>query len=86
MHPRQASLLTQATEIAERTAVEKEGAQTFLWKYTDPEGNIFYLDKKVRPIKSPFTGKPFTTLPVRFTPAQVGKALKEDSGEEADKE
>jgi hypothetical protein len=87
MHPRQASLLTQANEITERLAADKSGQQALLWKYTDPAGHVFYLDEKIlTSLRSPFTGKAFTPKrPVRYTPAQVGKALKEEmaKGDEA---
>jgi hypothetical protein len=75
MHPRQASLLTQATEIADRTVV---GQATYMWKYKDPEGNTFYLDEKKMTLKSPWSGKTFSARPERFTPAQMGKVLKEE--------
>jgi hypothetical protein len=88
MHPRQASLITHATEVAAdltvKQAEEKQalssGGQAILWKYTDPEGGVFYLEqKRMTGIRSPFNGKTFTPKPERHTPAQVGKEMKEES-------
>ncbi len=90
MHPRQANLLRLASEVSERTTpVEKRAevkqAQTaVLWKYTDPDGKPFYLEERLMTVKSPFSGKSFTARPVKHTPAQVAKELKE--GEPAAKE
>jgi hypothetical protein len=92
MHPRQASLLTQASEVADRTAGKSPetmkqalaGGQAILWKYTDPDGKVFYLEeKKITGIKSPFSGKTFSAKPERHTPQQVGKEMKEDAKGEA---
>lgn len=82
MHPRQASVLSQATKIADRlaAAVEKKKPLTpLLWKYTDPDGKVFYLDEKKLTIKSPFSGKTFPARPERHTPAQVGKVMKDEA-------
>jgi hypothetical protein len=88
MHPRQASLLTNATEVADRTAGKPQettkqaltGGQAILWKYTDGDGNVFYLEeKKMSGLKSPYTGKSFVPKPERHTPQQVGKEMKEDA-------
>ena len=80
MHPRQTSVLNQATKIADRLAAEKKKPLTpLLWKYTDPDGMIFYLDEKKLTIKSPFSGKSFPARPERHTPAQVGKDMKDDA-------
>lgn len=88
MHPRQASVLARATEVTERTAGKKRsekkealtGGQAILWKYTDPDGNVFYLEeKKLTGLRSPYTGKTFVPKPERHTPAQVGKEMKEDA-------
>lgn len=83
MHPRQASLLTRASEVAERTAVKQGAAAqtTLMWQYKDPDGNVFYLPKRKTTIKSPFTGKSFTTMPTRFTPNQLIKEVKEQAAE-----
>ncbi len=92
MHPRQASILTQAVDLADRTAAtkkqsedKKQGlAQAILWKYTDPDGMTFYLEEKKTTVKSPFSGKSFSARPERHTPAQVGKEMKEEA--KADKQ
>ena len=87
MHPRQASLLNQASELIEKTAAEpakpKPGSAPILWKYTDPESNVFYLEVKKMTVKSPFSGKSFTTRPERHTPQQVGKEMKEERAKQA---
>jgi hypothetical protein len=72
MHPRQASVLAQAQEIL------KSALQALLWKYEDPEGNVFYMEEKRTTVKSPFSGKTFTSHPHKFTPAQVGQEMKEE--------
>ncbi len=87
MHPRQASLLAQATDLSEKLAKKKQAQPkpgafgAVLWQYTCPEtGKQFYLEeKKMTGVRSPFTGKTFTSKPMRYTPAQVGKDLKEDA-------
>jgi len=84
MHPRQASVLVQATEVADRLAAKKQsekkpGGPVLLWKYTDPDGSVFYLDEKKTTIKSPFSGKSFAARPERHTPAQVGKEMKDEA-------
>lgn len=95
MHPRQASVLAQATEVADRTAGKKRSetkealsnapsGPAVLWKYTDPDGGVFFLEvKRTTGIRSPFSGKvlPGGQKPERFTPSQVGKELKEDRAE-----
>jgi len=80
MHPRQASLVTNATEVMDRIAAEKKpGGALLMWKYTDPDGKIFYLDERKLTIKSPFSGKSFTSKPERFTPSQMVKEIKEEA-------
>lgn len=65
-------LATKLVELADRLAA------TNLWKYTDEEGNDFFLkEKKTGTIRSPFTGKSFTAKPTRETMGDVAKALKE---------
>ena len=92
MHPRQASILSQAIEVADRTAgkkkqsEKKQGAQPLLWKYTDPDGATFYLEEKKTTVKSPYSGKSFSARPERHTPAQVGKEMREDSKAETAKQ
>jgi hypothetical protein len=92
MHPRQASLLTQVTELTEKTAAKRQSekkqglGQPILWKYTDPDGGQnFYLEEKKMTIKSPYTGKVFSSRPERHTPAQVGKEMKDDAKTETPK-
>jgi len=77
MHPRQANLIQGATKAVKATA-SKEAAMPILWKYTTPDGESFYLETRHMTIRSPWTGKTFTTRPVRMNPAQVGQAMKED--------
>jgi hypothetical protein len=83
MHPRQASVLDHATEIAARIAatVKKPlSGQPILWKYTDEEARVFYLEeKKLTGVRSPYNGKVISGKPERFTPAQVGKEMKEEA-------
>jgi hypothetical protein len=89
MHPRQASLVAKASELAEKTAAKQQAGDKkrsqggpLLWKYTDPEGKDFYLEEKKTTVKSPFSGKSFSTRPERFTPAQVGQDMKQEKREE----
>jgi len=99
MHSRQASLFEQAVAVADRTAAAKkkrsehqqQGVATptspivpgVLWKYTDEEDNVFYLEQKVTgTVVSPTTGKRFTPK-LRQTlekVTQVKKEMKEDQG------
>jgi hypothetical protein len=75
MHPTQQTLLNQATALNNKLA-----ASTTLWKYNCPDtGKVFYLTEKVMTIRSPWTGKTFTTKPERETLGDVGKALREES-------
>jgi hypothetical protein len=89
MHPRQASALTAAQELADRIAKKKPaqkqqaggkaGAPT-LFKYTDPEtGQDFYLPEKKTTVKSPWTGKSISVKPEKFNMGDVAKELKSDS-------
>jgi hypothetical protein len=55
-----------------------------LWKYQDPDGQKFYLEVKRTTIKSPFSGKSFSVRPERYTPAQVGKELKDERKDQKD--
>ena len=81
MNSRQASILSQASELLQRTAA-KDPSPTpkaaVLWKYVDPEGNPFYLEVKKATIKSPFSGKSFSAKPTKHTPAQVGMDMKDE--------
>lgn len=80
MHPRQASLITAAEDIAEKTAAKgKSGAPT-LFKYTDPDTNQdFYLPEKKTTVKSPWSGKSISVKPEKFTMGDVAKEVKEDA-------
>lgn len=79
MHPRQASLLTNAQEVVAKTAKKKSGAPT-LYKYTDPDSGVdFYLPEKKTTVKSPYSGKSFSAKPEKFTMGDVGKELKTDA-------
>jgi hypothetical protein len=82
MHPLQEQLIKQARELADKIAAKSEKKQSLspmLWKYTDPEGNEFWLKVKKMTVKSPFSGKNFTSKPVRETPSGVGTDLREEA-------
>jgi hypothetical protein len=84
MHPRQASLLSQAQEITSRIAAKKKptavGGAPVLWKYTCPEtSKDFYLPERKTTTRSPYTGKSFTAKPEKLQMSGVGKELKEDA-------
>ena len=86
MHPVQSRLQTEALQLSSKIAAKKPAAEakapppsTVLWKYVDPDGKEFYLTEKKTTVKSPFTGKSFSCKPVRHTPAQVGKDLKDEA-------
>lgn len=81
MHPRQLELLGAVQSLTEKTAAktpDKKSGPVLLWKYTDPDGNNFYLEAKKTTVKSPFSGKSFSARPERHTPAQVGKEMKDE--------
>lgn len=73
MHPRQASLLDDATTFVNRVAA------TVLWKYADPEGRTFYLEEKRVTVRSPYDGKSMSAKPERMSMSDVGQGLKEDA-------
>lgn len=84
MHPRQANLLTQATNLAEKLAAKSKPqaaapASMVLWKYVDADGKEFWLKEKRMTVKSPFSGKSFSAKPVRESPAGVGKDLRDEA-------
>jgi hypothetical protein len=55
-----------------------KSAASVLWKYTDEEGNEFYLSERITgTIKSPYTGKSFTPKAEKSTLSDVGKDLKQ---------
>ena len=90
MHPRQASVVNAAIELADRLAAKKKqtekqqaggkaGAPT-LYKYTDPEtGQDFYLPEKKTTVKSPWSGKSISVKPEKFNMGDVAKELKSDA-------
>lgn len=74
MHPTQKTLLKQAH------AFEQKLGATSLWKYTDPDtGKTFYLTERVMTIRSPWTGKTFTTHPEKSPLSDVGQELREEA-------
>ena len=57
-------------------------AAAALWKYTCPEtSKDFYLPEKKTTIKSPWTGKSFSTKPEKDTMSEVTQELKSDAAE-----
>lgn len=96
MHPCQASVLAQANDLVNRLAAKKQtekkqqaGGKTAvptLYKYTDPDsGQDFYLPEKKTTVKSPYTGKSFSTKPEKSTMGDVSKELKSDAKAEKGK-
>lgn len=73
MHPIQAKLLAETKQLLEKTAA------AVLWKYSDPEGQDFYLSNRQTTIHSPYSGKTFTAKPEKFPLSEVSKELKEDA-------
>lgn len=68
-------LLSKAASLQDKLAAAK-----VLWKYSDPEGNDFYLLKKqTGAVRSPYSGKSFTGKPERFSLTDLGKELKADA-------
>ena len=54
-------------------------APVALWQYTDPEGNNFWLDRKITTtVRSPYGGPGFVTKPKKVAPSQLGKVLKQE--------
>lgn len=69
----QQRILTKADRLLCRTAAG------VLFKYTDDEGNSFFLpEKKTGTLKSPYSGKSLTARPEKSSLTEVGKGLKED--------
>lgn len=65
-------LLDQVQQLVAKTA-----ASSSLYKYVDDEGNEFYLpERKMGPLKSPYTGKTFTPKPEKAPLSEVSKELK----------
>lgn len=57
--------------------VEKMAAAAVLWKYVDPDGDVFYMEeRRLSTTRSPFSGKSFTAKPVRQTLTDVAKDLR----------
>lgn len=79
MHPRQANLITAAQELVQKLATKEVTSAAVLWKYTDPEGHEFYLTEKKMTVKSPYSGKSFTTKPEKQNMGAVTKELREES-------
>ena len=64
-------LLNRVGSLIEKTAA------AILWKYVDPDGDVFYMEeRRLSTTRSPFTGKPFTVKPVRQTLTDVAKELR----------
>lgn len=64
-------LLNRVGSILEKTAAP------ILWKYVDQEGLVFYLSERVRgTIHSPFSGRTFTSKPVRQSLTDISKELR----------
>jgi len=53
-------------------------AASVLWKYADPDGNEFYLLRKLVPVRSPYSGRSFSVKPERVSLSDIGKELKSD--------
>jgi hypothetical protein len=80
MHPRQASLLTEARTLVEKTAAKTRGGAPMLYRYTDPDNGMdFYLPEKRTTVKSPWSGKSFSAKPEKDSLSDVGKELKDDA-------
>lgn len=74
MHPSQKTLLDKAEKLQGKLAAAP------LWKYMDPDtGKTFFLTEKVMTIRSPFTGKTFSTRPERYSLSDVGQELREEA-------
>ena len=82
MHPRQQELTKQASALTEKLAAKqsekKQSASPVLYMYQDPEGKKFWLEEKRMTVKSPYSGKSFTTKPVKENMGLVNKDVKTD--------
>lgn len=77
-HPLQQKIGQQAQALAAQLA-GKTAAMT-LYKYVCPETEQdFYLPKKMASVKSPYTGKTFTSKPEKVSLGDVAKELKDDA-------
>lgn len=84
MHPRQANLLNDLSELIEKTAAKKPvgGGTPMLWKYTDPDSSQeFFLPLRLRTVRSPYSGKIFPAKPEKHTVPDVGKELRQEAKE-----
>ncbi len=84
MHPGQKTLQARAGELMGKVAGGKKqeaAASPMLWKYTDPDGNEFWLKSKRMTVKSPFSGKSFAAKPQREPPSELGRDLREEAKE-----
>lgn len=77
MHPRQASLLTEIDRIDPE--INKQAGGLYLWRYVDPDGMVFFLTERRMTVRSPYTGKSFSSKPQKVTAPQIAKDLKEHS-------
>jgi len=69
----------QAAALEAAATLMAKTATPVLWKYQDPEGNAFWLDSKKTTVKSPFSGKSFTTKPEKDTINEVGQDLRDEA-------
>jgi hypothetical protein len=77
MHPLQTKIANDAEELVLKLGGKKKRGAPVLFKYQDPEGNTFWLDKKQMTVKSPFSGKSFSAKPEKDSLGEVGQDLKE---------
>ena len=64
-------LLNRAASLVEKTSA------AILWKYVDPDGEVFYLEeRRMSTTRSPFSGKSFTAKPVRQSLTDIAKELR----------
>lgn len=82
MHPRQEQLIKQASDLAERMAAKqsekKQSGSPVLYKYEDPDGKKFWLEERKMTVKSPYSGKSFTSKPIKENMGLVNKDVKQD--------
>lgn len=80
MHPRQAALLARTHDLNVRLATKKEGGSPVMWKYVCPDTNQeFYLGERKTSVKSPFTGKAFSTKPEKMSLTNMVRDIKEEN-------
>lgn len=49
---------------------------SYVWKYVDGHGNVFFMGEKTTgTLKSPFSGQPFKSRPIRVSISSLGKEL-----------